>query len=57
MATFNAYITESVTYETTIEAESAAAALTAASSLDTTGLASNTDRSISVRLAPVVPAE
>jgi hypothetical protein len=57
MATFNAYITESVTYETTIEAESAAAALTAASSLDTTGLASNTDRSISVRLSPVVPAE
>ena len=56
MATFTAYITESVTYETTVEAESASAALTAASSLDTTGLASNTDKSVSVRLAPVVPA-
>jgi hypothetical protein len=49
MATFNVYITESKTYETTVEAATENAALAAAVAVDTTSLPFNTDKSVSVR--------
>jgi hypothetical protein len=49
MATFNAYITVSKTYTTTVDAATEDAALAAAVAVDTTSLPFNTDKSVSVR--------
>jgi hypothetical protein len=51
MATYNVYITESKTYETTVEAASAEAALAAGAAVDITALTGTTDKSVSARLA------
>lgn len=51
MATFNVYITESKTYEATVDAASAEAAITQALAIDTTTLTSSTDKSVSARPA------
>jgi hypothetical protein len=51
MATFNIYITESKTYETTVEAATAEAAIAAGVAVDTTTLTGNADKSVSVRPA------
>ena len=57
MATYTVYITESKTYETTVDAASVEGALSAASAIDTSSLTAANDKSVSARLAPVVPAE
>lgn len=51
MATFNVYITESKTYETTVEAASQEAALAAGAVVDTTALTPSIDKSVTARPA------
>jgi len=51
MAKYQVYITESRTYETTVEATSAEAAIVAGVDLDTSSLTPMVDRSVSARLA------
>jgi hypothetical protein len=51
MATFNVYITESKTYETTVEAASAEAAIAAGATVDTSSFTANIDKSVTARPA------
>lgn len=54
MATYTIYITESKTYETTVDAASVEDALAAGSVVDTATLTAMNDKSVSARLTPTV---